>query len=216
MHGTRRRQKSDDEQVYAGQSRRAQLTVQGDPEKREQRFVERLVVPRRIDHGFPYKIAEQLGSKGAFQTLTAHSRVTLKRHLQAETRMGKALCFTAAGHRQVIGPESCQAIEKIAAKLFEGASHLARQLTAKLNDIARIARAGVGLLDAGAIPGISMRSRAGVPFFQICNASRGYRTHTIRKGTLPKPPHHIVHQIRFRRVRVVHRAHGHATRRREC
>ena len=39
MHGTRRRQKSDDEQVYAGQSRRAQLTVQGDPEKREQRFV---------------------------------------------------------------------------------------------------------------------------------------------------------------------------------
>ena len=32
MHGTRRRQKSDDEQVYAGQSRRAQLTVQGDPE----------------------------------------------------------------------------------------------------------------------------------------------------------------------------------------
>ena len=47
MHGTRRRQKSDDEQVYAGQSRRAQLTVQGDPEKREQRFVERLVVPHR-------------------------------------------------------------------------------------------------------------------------------------------------------------------------
>ena len=95
MHGTRRRQKSDDEKVYAGQSRRAQLTVQGDPEKREQRFVERLVVPRRIDHGFPYKIAEQLGSKGAFQTLTAHGRVTLKRHLQAETRMGKALWATA-------------------------------------------------------------------------------------------------------------------------
>ena len=196
MHGTRRRQKSDDEQVYAGQSRRAQLTVQGDPEKREQRFVERLVVPRRIDHGFPYKIAEQLGSKGAFQTLTAHGRVTLKRHLQAETRMGKALCFTAAGHRQVIGPERRQAVEKIAAKLFESASHLARQLSAKLNEIARIARkalgrAGVGLLDAGATPGIGMRSRAGAPFFQTCNASRSYRTHTIGKGALPKPPHHI-------------------------
>ena len=132
--------------------------------------------------------------------------------------MGKALCFTAAGHRQVIGPERRQAVEKIAAKLFESASHLARQLSAKLNEIVRIARRALGRAGVGwmlaQFPVSACASRAGVPFFQICNASRGYRTHTIRKGTLPKPPHHIVHQIRFRRVRVIHRAHGHATRRR--